>query len=472
MQVDTTRGSIWKPLLAFFFPILLGTFFQQLYNTADAIIVGNFVGKEALAAVGGTTSVIVNFFVNLFVGISSGTTVVIAQHCGARDYEALQEGVHTSMALALTAGLGITVVGLLVATPALKLMGTPADVMGYAQTYLKIYFLGTIASFIYNMGASILRAMGDSKRPLYFLICACLVNIALDYLLVVGLGLEVLGAAVATVLSQVVSAGLVLLALCKKDTAYHLTFRKIRFHKRSIQAILRIGLPAGLQSDMYSLSNILLQSCVNSFGTNTVAAWAAFGKVDGFFWMVSSAYGVAITTFVGQNFGARQYDRIHRSVRVCGLMMLATTALFSGVYCLLPHQLLSMFNGDPEVLSIGTEIIYLMCPFYVTYLCVELFSGAIRGTGSSLVPMLLTCGGVCVLRILWVLVVLPVFPQFETVVVSYPFSWVVTTVLFLFYYFKGGWLEKRIRASGHLPEVPAREEAKPAKVLRPTGSAL
>ena len=467
MQVDITRGSIWKPLLAFFFPILLGTFFQQLYNTADAIIVGNFVGKEALAAVGGTTSVIVSFFVNLFVGVSSGATVVIAQNYGAREYEALQDGVHTSMALALTAGAGIMVLGLLVATPTLKLMDTPEDVMGYAQTYLKIYFLGTIASFIYNMGSSILRAMGDSKRPLYFLMSACLVNILLDLLFVVKLKMEVLGVAIATVLSQVVAAGLFLMALCRKDTLYHLNFRRIRFHKEPLKAILRIGLPAGLQSDMYSVSNILLQSCVNSFGTNTVAAWAAFGKIDGFFWMVISAYGVAITTFVGQNFGARQYDRIHKSVRVCGGMMLGTTILFSSVFCVFAAPLLSMFNNDPQVVSIGREIMLLMCPFYVTYLCIELFSGAIRGTGSALIPMLLTCGGVCVLRILWVFLVLPLFPQFEMVVISYPFTWIVTTILFLFYYFKGGWLEKSKRASGHL-DPPT--ESSPAGSQTPVGS--
>ena len=246
-----TEGSILKPLLSFFFPILLGTFFQQLYNTVDAIIVGNFVGTAALGAVGGPTAVLINFLVNLFVGLSSGATVVIAQYYGARQGEDLREAVHTGIALSLAAGVVITGVGIALSGPVLRMMGTPEDVMGYALTYLRVYFCGTMASFIYNMGSSILRAIGDTKRPLYFLIAACLTNIVLDLFFVVVLDMAVFGVGLATVLSQVVSAVLVAVSLLQPGTVYCVDLRAIRFHPDKLKSILRIGLPAGIQSNMY-----------------------------------------------------------------------------------------------------------------------------------------------------------------------------------------------------------------------------
>ena len=336
MRMKTTEGPIWRHLLQFFFPILLGTFFQQLYNTVDAIIVGNFVGKEALAAVGGTTSVLINFLVNLFVGLSSGATVIVAQHYGARRHEEMRRTVHTSIALAIAAGLGVMILGVLLSGPVLTLMGTTSDVIGYAKTYLQVYFLGSVASFLYNIGSSILRAVGDNRRPLYFLIAACLTNIVLDLLFVVVLGWEVLGVALATVLSQVVSAVLVMAALCKPDSIFCVRRQEIRFYGDILKSVVRIGLPAGLQSDMYTMSNILIQSCINSFGTNTVAAWTAFGKLDAFYWLISAAFGVAITTFVGQNFGAQKYDRVRRSIWVCSAMALGTALLVSTLFCLAP----------------------------------------------------------------------------------------------------------------------------------------
>lgn len=453
-----TEGAIWKQLLTFFFPILLGTFFQQLYNTADAIIVGHFVGKEALAAVGGTTSVLISFLVNFFMGLSSGATVIIAQYYGARNFEGVQRAVHTAMALAIAAGVGIMAIGLLFARPALVAMDTPADILGYALTYLRIYFLGTIASFIYNIGTGILRAVGDTRRPLYFLMAACLLNIVLDLLFVVALGWEVTGVAVATVLSQLLSATLVLLALCKGGTVYQLAWRKIRFYSGILRDILRIGLPAGIQSDMYCISNILIQSCINSFGTDVVASWTAFGKVDGFYWMVSSAFGLSITTFVGQNFGAQKYDRMRKSVRVCMGMTFGATAVVSGLFLLCAPVLVGLFTNDPVVVQTGVRMMWMMAPFYFTYVCIEILSGAIRGTGEAVVPMILVCGGVCVLRILWIFFMVPVFHRYETVIVSYPITWVITSVLFILYYLQGGWLRRRIAKAGFAPEVRRRKE--------------
>lgn len=453
MRNRTTEGSVWKPLLGFFFPILLGTFFQQLYNTADAVIVGNFVGKAALAAVGGPTSIFINLLVNLFVGLSSGATVIVARHYGAQELDAVRRTVHTSVALALAAGLGVTVVGILLSRPILVAMGTPDEVMGYALTYLRIYFLGSVASFLYNVGSSVLRAVGDNRRPLFFLIAACMTNIVLDLIFVVGFHWDVMGAALATVLSQVVSAVLVLTSLRHPGSLFCLEWREVRFHRDILLDVVKIGLPTGLQSDMYNFSNLFIQSCINAFGTDTMAAWTAFGKLDAFYWMVSAAFGVALTTFVGQNFGAQKYDRVRQGVRVSLGMIAGTTALISLLFCLFAQPLLRIFNGDPEVLSIGSLILWHMSPFYITFVFIEIFSAAIRGTGDSIKPMLLTAGGVCVLRVVWIFTVLPFHNTLETLLLSYPITWVLTSALFIVYYLRNNWMRRQIRKYGYAPEV-------------------
>ena len=447
-----TEGVIWKQLLYFFFPILFGTFFQQLYNTADAIIVGQFVGKEALAAVGGSTGTIIMLLVNLFVGVSSGATVVIAQHYGARRLEEVSNAVHTSMALAVTAGAAIMVLGLLLSPWALQAMSTPEDIMPYALTYIRIYFVGTIASFIYNIGSGILRAVGDTRRPLYFLIISCLVNIVLDLVLVLGFKMGVAGAGLATIFSQVVSAVLVLRTLLRADWPLRVERKQIQFHKQQVQEILRIGVPAGIQSDMYTISNLIIQTCINGFGTNTVAAWTAFGKVDGFYWMIIAAFGVSITTFVGQNFGAQKYKRVRKSVRTCLLMALGTTVFMSVVFVFGMQYMLRLFTNDPAVLELGQVMTQYMCPFYFTYICIEVLSGAIRGTGVSLPPTIITCMGVCVLRVVWIMVLVPLRPELSTVLISYPLSWAMTSLIFIGYYLHGGWMRKRIMQLGLQPE--------------------
>ncbi len=458
MQNQITEGPILRPLLAFFFPILLGTFFQQLYNTVDAIIVGNYVGTAALGAVGGSTAIIINFLVNLFVGISSGATVVIAQHYGAQQGEDVYESVHTAVALALAAGGVITIAGILLSGPALRLMDTPEDVMDYAVVYLRVYFCGTVASFVYNMGASILRAVGDTKHPLYFLMAACLTNIVLDLFFVAVLGLGVFGAALATVISQVVSAVLVAISLLRPGNVYSVVPREVRFHREKLVGILRIGLPAGIQSNMYTVSNMVLQSRMNLFGTVTVAAYTAFEKIDGFYWMISSAFGVSITTFVSQNFGARKYQRLRQGVRVCLALTAGVSLAISLLFCLGAPVLLRMFSPDGEVIALGTHMMWYISPFYILFVCIEIFSGTARGAGDALKPMLLTCGGVCVLRVAWVVVVLSHYPAVETILVSYPISWGITSLLYLIYYFRGNWLRRGIAKAG----FPAEEDGTPA----------
>lgn len=447
-----TEGVIWKQLLLFFFPILLGTFFQQLYNTVDAIVVGNYVGKEALAAVGGATGNLINLIVGFFVGLSSGATVIIAQYFGAKDDNNVSRTVHTAMAMAVTMGLFLTVFGLIFSPALLRLMDTPEDVMDHAVTYIRIYFVGMIPSLVYNVGSGILRAIGDSRRPLYFLIIACLTNIVLDVLFVVGFRMNVAGAAWATILSQAVSAVLVVIVLMRSRESYRLEPGKIRFHGDLLRKIISIGLPAGLQSVMYSLSNVVIQVCINGFGTDMMAAYTAWGKMDGLMWMVSNAFGVSITTFVGQNFGAGKLDRMRKSVRVCLAMSTVTVLFISGMLLLLCEPLMRMFTQEESVLALGMQICRFLAPCLVTYECIEVLAGAVRGAGDALIPTLMTLGGICLLRVVWLVTLVPVRHEITTVLVSYPISWVLTSILFVIYYLKGGWLKRcLLRAGKTLP---------------------
>ena len=439
-----TEGVIWKQLLAFFFPILFGTFFQQLYNTTDAIVVGNFVGKQALAAVGGPASTLINLLVGFFTGLSSGATVVISQFYGAKHKDDVRKAVHTSIALSIAGGAVIMVLGIAFAGVALRAMNTPEDIMGMSLTYMRIYFLGVIPSLIYNMGSGILRAVGDSKRPLYFLIASTLTNIVLDLFFVLILRMGVAGVAIATSLSQVASAAMVMYALMKTDDMYRLYLREIRFSPSILSAIIRIGLPAGLQSTMYSVSNLIIQASINSFGTDTIAAWTAYSKIDGMFWMIMSAYGVSITTFAGQNFGAGKYDRIHKSVRVCIGMSAFTSVLLSAIVLVGGRFFLGLFTDDPGVADIGMSIIHVIAPTYITYICIEILGGTARGCGDSIIPMLLTCFGVCVLRVIWILGIVPIHRDLATVAFSYPLTWAVTSVMFIVYYLRGNWLKRNI----------------------------
>ena len=439
-----TEGVIWKQLLAFFFPILFGTFFQQLYNTTDAIVVGNFVGKQALAAVGGPASTLINLLVGFFTGLSSGATVVISQFYGAKHKDDVRKAVHTSIALSIAGGAVIMVLGIAFAGVALRAMNTPEDIMGMSLTYMRIYFLGVIPSLIYNMGSGILRAVGDSKRPLYFLIASTLTNIVLDLFFVLVLRMGVAGVAIATSLSQVASAAMVMYALMKTDDMYRLYLREIRFSPSILSAIIRIGLPAGLQSTMYSVSNLIIQASINSFGTDTIAAWTAYSKIDGMFWMIMSAYGVSITTFAGQNFGAGKYDRIRKSVRICMGMSAFTSVLLSVIVMAGGRIFLGLFTDDPGVADIGMSIIHVIAPTYITYICIEILGGTARGCGDSIIPMLLTCFGVCVLRVIWILGIVPIHRDLATVAFSYPLTWAVTSVMFIIYYLRGNWLKRNI----------------------------
>lgn len=431
---EITEGVIWKQILIFFFPLLFGTFFQQLYNTADAIFVGHFVGKEALSAVGGATGTLINLLIGFFVGISSGATVAISQFYGGKNENEVQKAVHTALALAIVGGAVITFVGILGAPIALKWMGTPDDIMHYSLTFLRIYFAGTIANLIYNMGAGILRAIGDSKRPLYFLILSVALNILLDFIFVVLFQWGVAGAAFATVVSQIVSAVLVCITLMRTSDTYKLYLKKIRFHGDTLHRIVRIGFPAGLQSLMYTSSNVIIQTNMNSFGTNTIAAWSAYSKIDGLFWMTMSSFGIAITTFAGQNFGAGRYDRVRKGVKVCISIAMSVAIVLSVFLYFVGPYLYRLFTKDALVLQEGVEILHFMVPGFFTYVLIEILSGTLRGMGNSFIPMLMTGVGICALRVVWIFSMVPILHDVRTVMFSYPMTWTVTSVCFIIYY--------------------------------------
>ena len=442
-----TEGVIWKQLLLFFFPILIGTFFQQLYNTVDTVIVGQYVGKQALAAVG-TTGTIINLLVGFFVGVSSGATVIISQFFGAGDGKNVSRAVHTSMALALAGGGIIMVVGLLTSRLSLEMLGVPEEIMDDALMYLNVYYAGILACMIYNVGTGILRAIGDSRMPLYVLIACCLVNIVLDLLFVVAFRWGVFGVALATVLSQVVSAVLIMVRLMGTRESYRVELKKIKFDRHMLRDVIRIGLPAGLQSVMYSVSNLVIQAGINSFGTDAIAAWAAIGKIDGFIWMVMNAFGISITTFVGQNFGAQKYDRVKKSVRICLSMALGATITLSAVLFFFMGPLLRFFTNDAALVELGSNFLRILAPSYFTFVFIEIFSGAIRGAGEALQPMLITCFGVCGLRILWVLIAVPFWPTMEMVALNYPVTWAATALVFIIYYARMKWLDRCVQRSG------------------------
>ena len=436
------EGPILRQLLTLFWPILLGTFFQQLYNTADAIIVGQYVGAAGLAAVGGSTGTIISLVVNLLVGVGVGTSVAVAQSYGARRFDDVSRAVHTSVALSIVGGAAFTVLGLLAAPQVLVWMETPADVMPHALGYIHIYFLGVIPSFFYNVAAGVLRAVGDTKRPLYFLMVSCGANIVFDLIFVAGFGMGAAGAAVGTVISQCISALLAGYVLTRDEQAYQIDWKKIRIHGPTLWEVLRVGFPTGMGNNMFTLSNLILQASINSFGTVVVAACAAYGKIEGFHWMILDSLGMALTTFTGQNFGAGKLARVRQSVRV-GLAMGAAASVFvSIIMCLFSQPMLRMFTQEADVLALGTGLMHRVVPFYVTYIGLEIFSTVARGCGDALRPMLIMLSGICLLRIVWVIWVLPLSRNVFTLMWSYPVSWVLTSILFLAYYLHGGWLRR------------------------------
>ena len=430
-----TEGSILPQLMRFFFPVLLGMLFQQLYNMADAVIVGRFVGKNALAAVGGSASQILNLIIGFFTGLSSGATVIIAQYFGANEYDDVGKGVQNAMLFAAVCGAVMTLIGIIAAPWLLRIMQTPEETMADSVSYVRIIFLAMIPSMIYNMGSAILRAVGDSKRPLYFLIICCILNVVMDIIAVVVFGLAVEGAAIATSIAQLISAVLVCRSLMRSRESYRLDLKTLRPNGRMLRKAIHIGLPAGLQSVLYTVSNMIITAAINKFGTDTVAAWAAVNKLDALNWMILNAYSISLMTFVGQNYGAGLNDRVRISLRDCMLLGLGTTICMSVLFMAACRQFFGLFVEDESVMVIAVEIMSYMAPWYFLYAPIEIFGGGLRGLGDTLIPTIITAAGICLARVIWIYTAVPIRHTVGTVALSYPLTWGLTVAAFFIYYF-------------------------------------
>ena len=436
-----TDGVIWKQLLLFAAPLLVGNLFQQLYNTADSIIVGNYVGKNALAAVG-SSSVIINMIIGFFMGLATGAGVLVSQYFGANDEKSVHDTVHTGMMAMVFSGLFLTVLGILLTPAIIRLIGTPEEVQSSSILYLRVFFIGITFLMVYNMGAGILRAVGDARRPLYYLIAASLTNIVLDFVFVLFLDLAVLGVALGTILSELLSAVLTVRALMRETDVYRLVLKDLRVQKRYLLQIVRVGLPAGIQQSVIAFSNVIVQSHINSFGSAAMAGCGAYTKVDAFVTLPFMSISLASTTFVGQNIGAQKWDRVKKSARTSFFISTLITIVISALIYVFGSQILSVFTSDEEVIRFGTMQLQWMAPFYVLCGFSNVCSGVIRGSGETTIPMLIMVFNFCVLRVIW-LSVMPMFIHDITIVfLSYIVTWTTCAVMMMIYYKKGKWLTR------------------------------
>lgn len=450
-NTDMLHGSIVKSILYFFFPIMFGSVFQTLYNTVDAIIVGNFVGKEALGAVGGTTGTIIHLIVGFVVGLSGGATVVIAQYYGKKEEDGVRKGVNSGIFLAVFLGLIMAVFGFIFAPKMLNSMNVPPEVYTQALTYLRIYFIGLLPSLLYNNASAILRAAGDSKHPFYFLIVSSVMNIILDLVFVAVMKMGVAGAAFATVLSQITSCILVMRVLMTTDEMYAFHLKDFAIDFPVLSRILVIGFPVGLQACFYGFANLFIQVGVNSYGTDVMAAYTAFFRIDSLFWNASGALGQAILTFAGQNFGAGNVARVKKGIWTGIGIYVAGTACISFVCTFFAEPLFHLFTQDAGVIEMGIQLAWCMAPYWAAFCFTEIFSMGIRGCGDSVVPMIMTALGIGALRIGWILFY-PSSTIFDTLLV-YPVSWFSTSALFLAYYLQGGWLKRCLKQREKLMEA-------------------
>lgn len=434
-----TEGPIWRKILFFSIPLILGNLFQQLYNTVDSIIVGNYIGSEALAAVGSSGSII-NLLIGFCIGASAGAGVVISQFFGARDKEGVRKAVHTTIAIAIGAGTILTAAGILLAPVILRAMGTPGEVFGQAVTYLQVYFGGILFSVIYNMSAGILNAVGNSKRSLLYLMIAAISNIFLDLLFVVALKMGIVGAALATDISQLISCVFIMLFLTRSQEVYHVKIRDIRLYDHLFSKIVKIGLPTGIQNIVISFSNVIVQSSVNSFGAVAMAGFAAYIKIDGFNILPVLSFSMAATTFAGQNIGAGQYHRVRKGMFVSVGMGIFYTAMTGILLLIFAPQVIGVFTNNQDVVAYGVYIMKFFCPFYWILAILQVASGTIRGTGKTLQTMLIFLLSLCIFRVLWIWGVLSVSHEISRVMVVYPLSWVVGALLILLYAWKGKWM--------------------------------
>ncbi|MBO5171079.1 MAG: MATE family efflux transporter [Oscillospiraceae bacterium] len=430
-KIDMLSGPLAWPLITYAVPIMLTSVLQLLFNAADLVVVGAYCGSFSVAAVG-ATGAITNLIVNLFIGLSVGTGVAVAHGIGSREWDQVRNTVHTAVPMALVSGLFLTVLGVGLSRRILWAMGTPEEVLGLAATYMEIYFLGITAHMLYNFCASMVRAAGDTKSPLVILTAAGVVNVGLNILFVRYLGRNVDGVALATVLSETGAAIAIVILMVRRTDNCRLELRKLRFHKEPLKKMLRIGIPAGIQSCMFSLSNVLLQSAVNSFGAVAVSGNAAVANLEGFMYVIENSFHQTAVNFVGQNCGALQFRRVKKVTGLCMLYAAVAGILFGGLMCLFGPQLLSLYITDsPEAIAIGISRMLVDVAPYFLFGLQDVVTGALRGIGASFVSMILTVLGICGIRVLWIYTVfqIPRFHSQTVLYVSYPLSWIVTLII-------------------------------------------
>ena len=442
-KTNLTEGSVWKKLLVFFLPIAAGTIIQQLYNAVDGLIVGRFVGTNALAAVGGSSAQIINVLVGFFVAMTAGASVVIGQIYGAGRREDLNKAIGNAVTVMGLFGIALMVLGFAASPALLRLLNTPEETLEGAVLYLRIYFLGVPFLMVLNMESSILRAVGDSFHPFLFMVAGCVLNIVMDAVFVIVFGWGIAGVAIATVAAQVVNTALLTRQLNRKGQEYRLTFRELGIKGVYLANMLRLGVPAGLQSSMYSVSNMIIQVGVNSLGTVVVASWAMSGKTDGFYWAISNAMGAAITSFIAQNYGAGRTDRVRQCVKQGLIMHLVITVVVSAGLMLTAIPVLRLLTPDEAVVETTYLIMSYFVPFYFTWVLVEVLSAVLRGAGDAVYPVVIIGIGVCLFRVIWILTVFQYFGTLLSLCLSYTVSWTITSIALVIYYRTGGWMNRR-----------------------------
>lgn len=436
---NLTEGSVCKRIIFFALPILVGQVFQQLYNTMDSLIVGKFLGDQALAAVSSSGSLIF-MMVGFFQGVALGAGVIIARDFGAKNYKGMRLAIHTDVAFGLGAGVLLTVLGIVFTPVILRWMNTPADVLPQSVQYFRFYFSGSVFSIMYNIFVGILQAVGDSRHPLYYLIVSSVINVLLDLVLVGGFGFGVWAAALATVISQAVSALLCMLQLVRSKDIYRLEIREIRFHGDSLRSIVRFGLPSGVQNSVIALANLVVQSNINAFGQYAMAGCGAYFKLEGFAFLPVTCFAQGLSTFVGQNLGAAKYDRVKKGVRFGVLCSMSMTELIGIVFWCFAPVLIGLFSDSPEVISFGVRQAKIETLFYCMLALAHCIAGIMRGAGKASVPMLIMLGFWCVLRVTYITLALRVYPHIEVVFSAYPLTWCTSCVAFLIYFFKADWM--------------------------------
>ncbi len=430
-----TEGPIASQIIKFAIPLILTGILQQLYNTVDSIIIGNFCSSLALAGVGGVGSLI-SLVINIFIGLSLGTNIVVAQLYGAGAKEPIKKAVHTSVAVALISGVITTIAGVVAVKPLLNLIAMPQEVMPYSEKYTTIYFMGILPSILYNFLASILRAVGDSKRPLIYLIVSAVLNVVLNIFFITVLGMDVDGVAIATVISQIVACVLALIRLTRVDAAYKIVIKEIRIYKTYLINILRLGIPSGINSCLFAISNLLIQASINTFGAAAVAGCAADTSIENFVWIAMNAIGNAAATYIGQNLGAGKFDRIKKGFRfLIGLVTGVGLVLGISVF-IFGTPLLRLFTDDTEVIACGLERMSIVAVTYFTCGIMDVLNSSMRGLGDSIRPMIISVFGVCGTRILWILAILPFNNTITMLYYCYPISWVLTAVVLYILYRK------------------------------------